>query len=95
MAEQRTRGGFERQRLDGLAVETKEGLRWASGGDREGFGWVDDEGRKGIRVTVVEGDEGLGWPMEGEEGLGDQWELGFWVYREVDEREREREREYV
>ena len=30
--------------------------------------------------------------MEGEEGLGDQWELGFWVYREVDERERERER---
>ena len=60
VAEQRTRGGFERQRLDGLAVETKEGLRWASGGDREGFGWVDDEGRKGIRVTVVEGDEGLG-----------------------------------
>ena len=60
VAEQRTRGGFERQRLDGLAVETKEGLRWASGRDREGFGWVDDEGRKGIRVTVVEGDEGLG-----------------------------------
>ena len=33
--------------------------------------------------------------MEGEEGLGDQWELGFWVYREVDERERERERERI
>ena len=38
---------------------------------------------------MVEGDEGLGRPVDGEEGLGDQWELGFWVYREVDERERE------
>ena len=35
--ERRTRGGFERQRLDRPAVEIEEGLRWACEGDKEGF----------------------------------------------------------
>ena len=48
MAEQRTRGGFERQRLDGLAVETKEGLRWASVEIEKGLGGSTMKAEKGL-----------------------------------------------
>ena len=42
---------FKWRRLGGSTMETGEGLRWTSSGDRGGFGWVDDGGKEGIGVT--------------------------------------------
>ena len=51
VAEQCTRGGFERQRLGGPMVETEEGLRWAGNGNKGWFGWAGGGGRRVIGVT--------------------------------------------
>ena len=51
VAERCTRGGFERQRLGGLVVETEEGLRWVGGGNKGWFGWASGGGRRVIGVT--------------------------------------------
>ena len=51
VAERCTRGGFERQRLGGLVVETEEGLRWVGSGNKGWFGWASGGGRRVIGVT--------------------------------------------